>query len=663
MKKAFANMFIGDPADAEAEAAAVEPQEDGGKGPSGAGGASKGFSVSETREDLQPWKRECLAALKRKAAKGRHVLSSRTIDTALRHHDFTDAKLEHSVGVSDIGTELSSFGVEVLSDCGGVSSDTTCAFCENTFPAGTLERPCARPDCSGALCTTCMVQYLWTRIDLAPYAVPGVPCPHCYRRVPTAAWWQFAPDQMVDFYIQCAARMFTVACSDKCTPQSCFVTDAVVAFGREREAIAAQCLSGLPPDTQANIMREWAVFSSGGPVNSLIDCLCAAFKDAGVPRASAYPPKLLELVGYPAAESQFDAMGMQSDVGAPLLRLVNDLERRVTLQLGLYRRFPVLRYGCSCKHKMVCFKCKEPADQGGVHSHCDYHVTDTIYYRLPGVFRSCPNCSLGYNKLQKTDSILCYCGQYFEWADGDRCAVPGCWGGDTWAFTADGPIRMRDIRVGTPVRTASGQYRPVAAVWVEELSKDREVGEVVRFRNLWITSHHPVLVGPQWRFPADVAQSLPAAPLADTIGLVYNLELEGHEDTIVLAGDGDAPTAPLTVSCAIGKYLGSRFGQGIWTRRSTRCPGECVQCDAVYMPGINFSAVPLEARFQKFPEFPQVEYEDKTGYVEWGTKQVNAVLADFNIPAAVPRPAPPPSNLTFSRRRNQPLAAAVSVSA
>mmetsp|Transcript_54791 Transcript_54791/g.119300 ORF Transcript_54791/g.119300 Transcript_54791/m.119300 type:complete len:85 (-) Transcript_54791:32-286(-) len=35
-------------------------------------------------------------------------------------------------------------------------------------------------------------------------------------------------------------------------------------------------------------------------------------------------------------------------------------------------------------------------------------------------------------------------------------------------------------------------YRGVSAVWVETIAKHRDNGEVVRWSNLCITSHHPV---------------------------------------------------------------------------------------------------------------------------------------------------------------------------
>ena len=58
---------------------------------------------------------------------------------------------------------------------------------------------------------------------------------------------------------------------------------------------------------------------------------------------------------------------------------------------------------------------------------------------------------------------------------------------------------------------------------------------------------------------------------------MYNLELQGHEDAVVLAGDGIAPSWPPVVSCCIGKYLGPDFGFGLWTRCFCACMCTCFE--------------------------------------------------------------------------------------
>ena len=66
--------------------------------------------------------------------------------------------------------------------------------------------------------------------------------------------------------------------------------------------------------------------------------------------------------------------------------------------------------------------------------------------------------------------------------------------------------------------------------------------------------------------PIDGAKHDQIHPDVAQVGAMYNLELQGHEDAVVLAGDGIAPSWPPVVSCCIGKYLGADFGFGLWTR-------------------------------------------------------------------------------------------------
>merc|ERR1739848_826892 len=98
--------------------------------------------------------------------------------------------------------------------------------------------------------------------------------------------------------------------------------------------------------------------------------------------------------------------------------------------------------------------------------------------------------------------------------------------------------------------------------------------------------------------------------------------------TIILWG-GDSTLQELMVSCTIGKYLGSSFGRGLCTRRSTRCHGECLQCDAVYMEGIDFGNVPSTLRWAVFPEFPEVDWQNS----EYSEFDLAASLASrFSLP-------------------------------
>lgn len=113
-----------------------------------------------------------------------------------------------------------------------------------------------------------------------------------------------------------------------------------------------------------------------------------------------------------------------------------------------------------------------------------------------------------------------------------------------------------------------------------------------RYAGIWMTSHHPVLWGQRWWYPSEIsADVFEARSVYAQVGPLYNLELEGHIDTIILAGDGDKPSfatetcmkrercqsweknlqGKTVLSCTLGKYLGPRFGWSKWTRRSVPC--------------------------------------------------------------------------------------------
>jgi hypothetical protein len=305
--------------------------------------------------------------------------------------------------------------------------------------------------------------------------------------------------------------------------------------------------------------------------------------------------------------------------GALYLQLIQDAERRLALQLAFVRRFPFINHlGCSCGSD-VCFKCK-------ISEHHEGETCEDKQRAMCDVdAQFCPSCGVATIRTEGCSSMICICGTYWEW-QGEERGIPEpyrpCWGGETVVYTPDGEKRVKHVEVGDEVMTAKGTYRAVAKKWGSRIvdSPGYRSGrvEVARIRGFWITSHHPVLQGNEWMFPAEMGTTTSAMELYQkgVLDSLYNLELEGHNDTIILGSDSGIREN--TISCTIGKYLGSRFGYSVFTRRTTRCDHPCAQCEVVYEPTVNFSAIPNHLRWKIWEGYEQVEWN---GPLEWGGEE------------------------------------------
>merc|ERR1712070_749492 len=200
-----------------------------------------------------------------------------------------------------------------------------------------------------------------------------------------------------------------------------------------------------------------------------------------------------------------------------------------------------------------------------------------------------------------------------------------CWGGDTIVLQPNGcHKKIRDCKVGDVVCTLRGSKR-IARIWTRKLgnhkSPETSDTEVCCVSGIWITSHHPIISDGKWVYPADNHASAPWCERQHVVPDMYNFELEGHDDTILLWGGHG-----LVVSCTIGKYLGKRFGNGICTRRSTRCLHDCAQCDAVYIEGLRHNNIPSDLRWSRFPDFPQVEWTGGVSEFELAAAAIKAFV-------------------------------------
>jgi hypothetical protein len=101
----------------------------------------------------------------------------------------------------------------------------------------------------------------------------------------------------------------------------------------------------------------------------------------------------------------------QKPPGKCIFHLVEDVERRATLQLAWLRRFPHVRMEC-CGCRM-CFKCKVV---GWHRVTCEQNMAD-----LDGDSKAqhCPECGVPTIRSEGCSEIICICGAYWEWNEYD----------------------------------------------------------------------------------------------------------------------------------------------------------------------------------------------------------------------------------------------------
>eukprot|EP00747_Dinoflagellata_sp_TGD_P149784 gnl/TRDRNA2_/TRDRNA2_177054_c2_seq13.p1 gnl/TRDRNA2_/TRDRNA2_177054_c2~~gnl/TRDRNA2_/TRDRNA2_177054_c2_seq13.p1 ORF type:complete len:333 (+),score=43.40 gnl/TRDRNA2_/TRDRNA2_177054_c2_seq13:102-1001(+) len=178
-------------------------------------------------------------------------------------------------------------------------------------------------------------------------------------------------------------------------------------------------------------------------------------------------------------------------------------------------------------------------------------------------------------------------------------------------FTPDSVVRVlqggievkrffKQVKVGDMVRTGPGQglgfFRRVQRVWEhppdprEEPLAAYELAEGCR-----ITTGHPALVNGIWCRPESICKEI-----ASSETVVYQLEIEGHIDT-VLVGSSTG------VVCALlGCYCGEDFGWNLFTRKTVHCDKQpCKKCSKACLPGLTFDHTKItqqmaEARYEPY---------------------------------------------------------------
>lgn len=287
-------------------------------------------------------------------------------------------------------------------------SNSSCHICLCAPDDGKLWSLCKNSACLSIFCGPCIGRYAATKVEEALHFVPALRCPGCFCRVGTASWTPFVADASRKRYKANAAALLTVRCPRCDGTASLFLED------KERrespQAIEENILSAIAPsgsECRSTLRSFWKEFSIGEiDGETLLNKLVEVGTEAGL---------------YNSEGTSVDGL-LPSDMRSFLVDLmatISDIERRVTFQLAILRRYPKIRTYC-CRQKM-CFKCKVK----GWHPMVSCEDRQRRFLSIDSVgIQPCPTCGVPTQKTEGCSEVRCVCGNTWSWAEKAN-AIPG----------------------------------------------------------------------------------------------------------------------------------------------------------------------------------------------------------------------------------------------
>lgn len=191
-----------------------------------------------------------------------------------------------------------------------------------------------------------------------------------------------------------------------------------------------------------------------------------------------------------------------------------------------------------------------------------------------------------------------------SWDGNCHCTHGRCFTPDSVVRVLQGGVEVKrffkEVKVGDMVRTGPGEglgfFRRVQRVWKHlPHPSDEPLPAYDLAEGCRITIGHPALVNGIWRRPETICKEI-----ASFETVVYQLEVEGHIDTVLVGSSSG-------VVCALlGCYCGEDFGWNVFTRKTVRCDNQpCKKCSKAYIPGHTFDHTKitsrmLEARYEPY---------------------------------------------------------------
>jgi len=305
------------------------------------------------------------------------------------------SELDIGSGGKHAGTELV-FGPDAQAPVETLDG-LACSICLNDSDmlkafSGSASRFCGNLDCTLAFCKPCFGQYAAGKVTDALHFAPPILCPGCRHRVPTDAWITLVEDAVRVRYHTNAASLLSIRCPE-CDGVSSLLPEFDAGAADRAKRSPADSLPGLDAKHRAKASMACLAFSKGQiTADKMCEVLISGIKSTE--KAGRLPPDAVKLV-------------------ASALRMIKDVERRVSLQLACLRRFPKIRTPC-CDRKM-CFKCKVD----GWHGRMTCEQRQQRFISTEGGVQSCPACGVPTQRTEGCLQVQCVCGHSWQWEDGD----------------------------------------------------------------------------------------------------------------------------------------------------------------------------------------------------------------------------------------------------
>jgi len=263
-----------------------------------------------------------------------------------------------------------------------------CCICLESFSKSELWH-CGRESCGmKAFCSDCLRQHAEAVIDSGLYAAPAVRCPVCNGRLATVTWAPFVKEETFAKYHENARALLTYRCA------ACDETGSYLRTGDGPHGLPGNAgkypFAMLGTEAQERLWRAWQEFflaevSAEKFLQAVLEEFSCGHRKGGAP-----PSSMGKVLG---------ASGQAN--------WIEDLERRLAMQLAWMNRFP--RQRTLCCGEQFCFRCKVSSWHRGVTCNERLRTEKARQAQL------CPGCGVPTQRSEGCRKITCVCGRVWEW--------------------------------------------------------------------------------------------------------------------------------------------------------------------------------------------------------------------------------------------------------